>query len=164
MAKSKNTTTPYYRNGYEAAKENKPRRSPHRDGTALEAKWLEGYNAFVSGGTPPETPRKKRTKAEMTEARTIKASGVSTLPEFLQRKFESVTIAPTKPRGPLLLDKITATKNKIETETDSELLEILHMELADFEWAITAGQGIKPSLAWEEYKKEHGLDFDRNAA
>lgn len=161
MAKSKNATTPYYRNGYDAAKENKPRRSPHRDGTALEAKWLEGYNAFVSGGTPPQTPRKKRTKAEMAEVRN---PNVSKLPEFLQRKFEPVSIAPIKPRGPLLLDKIMATKNKIATETDSELLEILHMELADFEWAITAGQGIKPSLAWEEYKKEHGLDFDRTAA
>jgi hypothetical protein len=161
MAKSKNTTTPYYRNGYEAAKENKPRRSPHRNGTALEAKWLEGYNAFISGSTPPQTPRKKRTKAEMVEARNPK---ISKLPEFLRRKFDPVSIMPTKPRGLLLLDKIMATKNKIVAETDSELLEILHMELADFEWAITAGQGNKPSAFWEEYKKEHGLDFDRSAA
>lgn len=67
-------------------------------------------------------------------------------------------------KEPLLLDKIFALKDQIKEETDSEMLELMHMELADLEWLISAGLGEKPSDVWDEYKTEHGLSFNKVAA
>ncbi len=160
--KSKLTTKPIYKNGYEAAQENKPRTAPHRAGTTSEEIWLAGYNAYQSGGAMPEEPRKKRTKAEMAADRNKPKESV--LPAYLKPPPRSVHVGLKKEREPLALDKIFALKDKIKDETDRELLEIMHMELADLEWLITAAQGDKPSTVWEAYKKEHGLDFERTAA
>ena len=160
--KPKLTTKPIYKNGYEAAERGEGRTAPHRSGTTSEEIWLAGYNAYQSGGNPPETPRKKRTKAEM-EADSNKPAE-SVLPAYMKPKVVPPRYTERQPREPLTLDKIFALKAKIKDETDQELLEIMHMELADLEWLITAAQGDKPSDIWEAYKKEHGLDFERTAA
>ena len=160
--KSKLTTKPIYKNGYEAAQENKPRNAPHRAGTTSEEIWLAGYNAYQSGGAMPEEPRKKRTKAEMEEDRNKPKESV--LPAFMRAPTRSVHVGVKKERAPLTLDKIFALKDKIKDETDVELLEVMHMELADLEWLLTASHDEKPSKVWEAYKKEHGLDFERTAA
>ena len=51
MAKKPNfTTKPQYKTGYDAAQDNQPRKSPHRDGTALEVIWFAGWDAYMDGG------------------------------------------------------------------------------------------------------------------
>lgn len=164
MAKKqpKLTTKPIYKNGYEAAQANNARQAPHRAGTTSEEIWLAGYNAYVSGGAMPETPRKKRSKAEMKADKNKPAESV--LPAYMKPKPETPRYTARKPRPPLILDEIFALKDKIKGETDNELLEVMHMELADLEWLLCAAQGDKPSTVWEAYKKEHGLDFERTAA
>jgi len=162
MAKKPNLTTKtQYKNGYEAAQNNQPRRSPHRDGTASEDIWFAGYDAYMDGDTPPQEPRKKRTKAEMEAART--APPKSTLPESMRRR----SIVPTynaKPRADGWLEKLFKAQADIKTETDSELLELLHMEIADLNWIIDIQDGPKPSTVWEEYKRENNLNFDLKVA
>lgn len=164
--KSKLTTKPIYKNGYEAAQANEPRVAPHRIGTTSEEIWLAGYNAYVSGGAMPEEPRKKRTKAEMEEAKT--APPKSVLPAYMKPKFERPRYTPSKSTGKpgklSLRDEIYAVEGKMFGVTDSEVLEIMHMELADLKWLMWAGRGDKPSDVWEAYKKEHGLDFEGAAA
>lgn len=160
MKKPKLTTKPPYKNGYEAAQNNSHRRSPHRDGTTLEGVWLAGYDAYIAGGPMPETPRKKRTKAEMHEAR-INPPVRTVDPVMLINRNQNQPIYG--PRAPRLLEKIFAVKNKIKVETDPETLELLHMELADYEWTITGAQGSEPTTVWDAFKIEHGLDFERTA-
>jgi len=166
---TKNTTSKFYHNGYNAAQDNQPRRSPHRDGTNSETIWLEGYNAYINGDTPPEQPRKKRTKKEMEEAQAVKTSNINTPNRELPRALnmfhtESLRADHAKNREPSLIDNIIAAKEKIKTETNAELRETLHMELADLEWYAFADDGKKPSTVWEEYKAKNGLDFDRKVA
>ncbi len=160
--KSKLTTKPIYKNGYEAAQANEPSNPPHRHGTTSEEIWLAGYDAYKSGGAMPEEPRKKRTKAEMEEDRNKPKESV--LPVFMRAKPRESWTGTKKPRAPLTLDKIFALNDKIKVETDVELLEVMHMERADLKWLLTAAQGDKPSTVWEAYKKDHGLDFERTAA
>lgn len=165
MAKKqpKLTTKPIYKNGYEAAQANNARQAPHRPGTTSEEIWLAGYNAYQSGGAMPEEPRKKRTKVEMEADKNKPKESV--LPAFMRANTTRQSwTGPRKPRDPLTLDKIFALKDKIKGETDVELLEVMHMELADLEWLLCAAQGDKPSDVWEAYKKDHGLDFERAAA
>lgn len=162
MAKKPNLTTkPGYKNGYEAAQSMQPRTSPHRDGTASEDIWFAGFDAYMDGGKPPEEPRKKRTKAEMEEART--APPKSSLPTSMIRP-SPVHMYNPNPRPDGWLEKLFKAQEAIKTETDSEILELLHMEIADLEWTIYIEDGEKPSKRWEEYKSERGLNFDKNAA
>lgn len=156
--KPKLTTKPHYKSGYDAAKANQPRTSPHRDGSALELVWHAGWDAYMDGGKPPEEPRKKRTKAEMDEARS--APFKSMLPE----QTEPVYVRPSKPRTPGLTDKLFELQDRAETETDPELLELITMEHADLEWLICIDEGPKPSERWEDYKRDEGLNFDRQVA
>lgn len=168
---TKVTTKEGYKKGYEAALANKPRKSPHRDGTASEALWLEGYDAYVNGGAAPQEPRKRRTKTEMEEVRSKpfdpadfnKSSGPIS-PALIMESTRARTRRSTEPRKPSLIDNIFAAKKKLETETDSELRELIHMELADLEWAALIEDGPKPSTIWGEYKSERGLNFDKTAA
>lgn len=170
MAKIKYTTKPGYKKGYEAAQANQPRRSPHRPGTDSEAIWLKGYDAYLNGGEAPQEPRKRRTKAEMDEARknpqpTDFNRPRQPLSPALRIRGRDDHLRPMKPRGPGLLEKMFELREKIKKETDPELLEILHMEFADVEWTVCVLEGeTKPSERWEEYKREHGLNFDRTAA
>jgi len=161
MAKIKLTTKPGYKNGYEAAQGNQHRKSPHRSGTASEELWLAGYDAYVSGGNPPEEPRKRRSKTEMKEDRL--APPESTLPASLNVP-EPPRRRLTEPREDGIVEKVFKAKAKIKTETDPEILELLHMEVADLEWTITVADGPKPSTIWEEYKADHNLNFDKTAA
>ncbi len=162
MAKKPNLTTkPHYKNGYEAAKENQPRRSPHREGSALTDIWFAGYDAYLDGGKAPEEPRKKRTKAEMEEARI--APPVSTVPTSMAMRPPAQTYN-FKPRKDGILEHMINAKAALEAETDVELREILHMELADWEWLVYIEDGDKPSTRWDEYKAERGLNFDREVA
>lgn len=168
---AKNTTKTGYKNGYEAAQAGKPSKSPHRAGTASEELWLEGFHAYMNGGMPPEEPRKRRTKVEMEEARSkpFEPTDWNTpsqpLPSHMIIKSkQDINRIPATPRGPGLLEKIFAAKDKLKVETDPELLELLHMEVADLEWVICAEDGPKPSTIWEQYKDDHGLNFDRTAA
>ena len=162
MAKKPNLTTkPQYKTGYEAAQANQPRKSPHREGTAITDIWFTGYDAYMDGKSPPQEPRKKRTKVEMEEART--APPKSTLPESMKRS----TYVPTynaNPRADGILENMIKAKAALAAETDVELREILHMELADLEWLVYIEKGDKPSKRWEEYKTERGLNFDRKVA
>ena len=170
--KAKILTKPQYKNGYEAAQANNPRKAPHRPGTDSESIWFAGYDAYISGGSRPQEPRKRRTKVEMEEVRNNPptVSDFNTpnkpLPPSLQIKdFNGRVTGPIVPRTkPSMLEKIFAIKDKIKIVTDLELREVLHMELADMEWAICLDEGPKPSLRWEEYKREHNLNFDRKAA
>lgn len=172
MAKIKLTTKPEYKQGYEAAQANQPRKSPYRPTTAREEIWLEGYNAFQSGGYAPEEPRKRRTKMEMAEAKKnpFVPSDFNTpnkpLPPALRVKSEHTTTyrAPLKPREAGILEKMLNAKTKLKAETDPELRELLYMEFADLEWTVCVLDGPKPSTRWEEYKRENNLRFDRAAA
>lgn len=170
MAKIKITTKPEYKQGYEAAQGNQPRRSPYRPDTNRETMWLEGYNAFQNGGSAPEEPRKRRTKAEMAEA---KANPMAVqnfnepsreLSPALMIKRTTEVSSPNKPREKGILEKLFDLQDQMKTETDPELLEVITMEHADLEWIICMEGGPKPSTRWEEYKKEKGLFFDRTAA
>lgn len=168
---AKNTTKPQYKNGYEAAQANKPSRSPHRDGTASDAIWLEGFHAYMDGNTPPEEPRKRRSKSEIEEARNkpFEPTGFNApsapLPSHMMiRSNQDKQRAPTEPRKPGIMDKIFELRDKMKIETDPELLELLTMEHADLEWLICIDDGAKPSERWEEFKKEKGLNFDREVA
>ena len=162
MAKKPNLTTkPQYKTGYEAAQNNQPRKSPHRDGTAITDIWFAGFDAYMSGDTPPQEPRKKRTKVEMEEARTNPPkTPIAT--SLVMRKPVS-TYNPT-PRADGMLEHLLNAKAALAAETDVELREILHMELADWEWLVYIEEGPKPSTIWEEYKTERGLNFDRKVA
>lgn len=176
MAKSKAKilTKPQYKNGYDAAQANKPRKAPHRPGTDSETIWLAGYDACQQGGPPPQEPRKRRTKDEMEEARKNPpvVSDFNTpskpLSPALQMGNQSFGYGspyrPIHPRNPCLLEKIFAAQDKLLVETDLELRELLTMEIADMEWVICNESGPKPSDRWEDYKREHKLNFDRKAA
>lgn len=160
MAKKPNfTTKPQYKTGYEAAQGNQPRNAPHREGTALEIIWFAGYDAYLDGKSPPEEPRKKRTKAEMKEALTAPPSKP---PSTAWRTPVSTYNPDPRPDG--ILEHMFNAKKALEDETDVELREILHMELADWEWLVYVEDGEKPSKRWEEYKTERGLNFDRKVA
>lgn len=162
MAKKPNLTTkPQYKTGYEAAQANQPRRSPHRDGTAITDIWFAGFDAYMDGGNAPEEPRKKRTKAEMEEARTNPPK--TPIATSLVMRPAVSTYNP-KPREDGILEHLLAAKAALAAETDVELREILHMELADLEWLVYIEEGPKPSTIWEAYKAERGLNFDRKVA
>lgn len=162
MAKIKLTTKAGYKNGYEAAAGNQPRNSPHRVGNAAEELWLAGFDAYMSGGASPEEPRKRRTKKEMKEKR--EAPPVSCLPPSMRIRKKPSWYKSLGPRGDSLLDLLFKARKKIETETDPELLELLHMEVADLVWTITVADGQKPSDDWEKHKADHNLNFDKTAA
>lgn len=160
MAKKPNLTTkPQYKTGYEAGQANQPRKSPHREGTAITDIWFAGYDAYMDGGKSPEEPRKKRTKAEMKEALTAPPSKTTST----AWRTPVSTYNPT-PREDGILENMFTAKKALEAETDVELREILHMELADLEWLVYIEKGEKPSNRWEEYKTERGLNFDRKVA
>lgn len=166
-----NTTKAGYKKGYEAAQSNKPSRSPHRAGTASEAIWLEGFHAYINGETPPEEPRKRRTKSEIEEARskpfepTDFNAPSKPLPSHMMIRSERDTYRPPAgPRKPGILETIFELQDKMKVETDPELLELLTMEHADLEWLICIEEGPKPSERWEEFKKEKGLNFEREVA
>jgi len=168
---AKNTTKPQYKNGYEAAQANKPSRSPHRDGTASEAIWLEGFHAYVNGGSPPEEHRKRRTQVEMEEAKNkpFEPTGFNApsapLPSHMMIKSNQPSrFVPTTPRKPGMMEIIFELRDKMKVETDPELLEILTMEHADLEWIICVDDGPRPSERWEEFKKEKGMNFEREVA
>lgn len=166
MAKSsvKLTTKAGYKNGYEAASANQPCKSPHRVGTASEELWLAGYDAYVNGGKAPETPRKRRTKTEMADG-VNNPPPVKRMPESMRMyNPEPNPSRRTKPRKDGWLDKYFKAKDQMKTETDSEILELLHMEVADLEWTMFIEDGPKPSTIWDAYKNERGLNFDRTAA
>lgn len=161
MAKKlKLTTKTGYKNGYEAAQANQPRQSPHRDGTASEELWFAGFDAFTSGGRPPEEPRKRRSKVEVSDAKFAPPSQIPT--SLVMRKPVSSYVP--NPRGDGIMEHMIAAKATLAAETDVELREILHMDLADLEWLIFVEKGDKPSTRWEEYKTERGLNFDRKVA
>jgi len=166
-----NTTKAGYKKGYEAAQANQPSRSPHRDGTASDAIWLEGFHACMNGDTPPEEPRKRRTKEEMTEALnkpfepTDWNAPRAPLPSHMLIKSRQNTHhKPTGPRKPGMMEIIFELRDKMKVETDPELLEILTMEHADLEWIICVDDGPRPSERWEEFKKEKGMNFEREVA
>lgn len=155
------STKPQYKTGYEAGQNTQPRKSPHREGSALTEIWLTGYDAYLDGGKPPEEPRKKRTKAEMEEDKINPPK--STLAPSLMIKQPPSTYK-SKPREDGILEHMFAAKKKLDVETDVELREILHMELADWEWLVYLEGGEKPSTHWDEYKTERGLHFDKEVA
>ena len=143
MAKIKLTTKAGYKNGYEAAENNQPCKSPHRVGTASEELWLAGFNAFMAGGKSPEEPRKRRTKGEIKTD--LLAPPKSSLPASLRIRKSSQHYGTLVPRGDGILEKLFKAKKKIETETDPEILEILHMEAADLNWRVCVEAGPLPS-------------------
>lgn len=156
---AKITTTKFYHAGFESAKGDNPRRSPHREGTGSDEKWLAGYNAYISGGADPEEPRKRRSKEDISMDSSTTSNFNATpreLPHALRIKQTNFDVAsdPNVKRKPHLMDQLFELKDQIKEETDSEMLELLEMDLADVEWLAGACQGVKPSDDWDSFKSE----------
>jgi hypothetical protein len=166
-----NTTKPGYKIGWEAAEAGQPSRSPHRPGTGSEAIWLDGFHAFVNGETPPQEPRKKRTKIEMAEARANPASAYMGInddprplsPALLIKALSTRDSRPIEVRGPGLFEDMIAAKMAVRNEHDPEMRELLYMDYADLDWLVSACPGDKPSNRWNSYKLENHLMFGRLA-